>query len=1444
MKSQITSSSTALQHSATPRLLRRFAIYEQYSGRIDSTASAGASITVEGNASSFFAVDDIVICPFYKFESEAAVSSVTYNSLSATTTIVITGATFPDTEGYFLCRLVPVMDKILDKGIKETTQAVEGETLYKFDSGQIDVVFDNNDGFFWNKELDGVFNTDNVFWCKLFTKFQTSSDSELIYFGGMLDLTDIRHDLYNKTVTVRSYGHSYELGRYPAYYINNENTEYFPELSGVRIIDFVESEDSTEGIKDVEYNPFDESKLEIKVDRVSLETRQGILQLEYRYPYYFKWDNSNEAIVGSVTHTDSGSGKKKMSAVGNLGYGVLEFGDSNDLNEYPNYDTLMWALAKRSEDHESYVDSNSVEKMGRPTIRFDEGEKVTCIMRPQRIVKIASGVYTEITQAINTPRGLGSTGYHAIFSANGDSIIIVFFERFWGLEFFGTNFLSSTPSVSFYYSTGGNSFSSAMSSGANGLTDDTNAFSQNGKVRWNTCEGWVSNEMNFSGGNLKGYMIKIVRNSGFSYFELTDIEHIQRVYGKNNDYIEVMYDQMYLSEDKVTENLIVRYDSVADQWKHGVWYAAVAVQELMERASTIANFNETVTPARRVLSDIKFNIQGFNILGKAPSFAFKEKPEMFAVDWTNEIIYVATGNIVWKSTFAGNFEFLAKFEDYQDQLYEGVDMVIVSGYLYCIYAIVPVQTEPRMNNVYSVGTVNLSTGVKSTTLTYTNANHGQYFMRDGEQRHYGTGTGFNDRSIGQGGTYNYGENICITHKQITSVQEWQLELTPRTMHSLDSFTSGSYQNWFFSQQWRAPLLPTYATGPWHFCNSGWFWLDASANPVAETNAISFKFSYGQDGSFLHDAVNGKWYGWKMQYVSTSAVAGYDILTQFVDFLTGTEQRPIYLHTRVDTATPNNFGATHMPSCAALDESNDRFIFGFTIWSDTGTTGTHNARSYSYLSDFIYNGYYDWDSVFWYNGSTYTDITSTVNSGGSLSSYHLGSTSNYIYIGLDERFRSFHATYGGTGLSDLTCEYYNGTTWVECKLHNLFHANAWSANGNYVVSHSPWGDWEKTTVNSSNKYWIRIGASAVTFGTFSFGLLRLVEKIIWCSKDVTAEYHRVPVNIVYNPDDNCIYGCYINKDDTNSDALRWRVFVYDLTNDVFETNVATSSFEDDGNAVFKNFTFDDYTNGVYCIADYIRYKDEPAKLLYIDYSYALSTISISNQGKIDRTEYGTKTSHGLRISSTGVVMGLTRGEKYLLWEYASSFYPRVALAKFKENDTLLDAISLVAQLANCYMMIHSERIIRFVTRGSYNGSMTLEWDKNLNTSIPTLDYWKEFTDAVKCKYTSVIADGDFIQGATGWRKKLMSVDNGLIQNQHIAKSVVDNLYAYYTNYRQEISGVVTPALIQIECLDKFNIIIPDKMLDIDRNVEFIVTEVRLKTNDIVEIKGIEIISGIG
>ncbi|MCX6765657.1 MAG: tail fiber domain-containing protein, partial [Candidatus Moranbacteria bacterium] len=120
-----------------------------------------------------------------------------------------------------------------------------------------------------------------------------------------------------------------------------------------------------------------------------------------------------------------------------------------------------------------------------------------------------------------------------------------------------------------------------------------------------------------------------------------------------------------------------------------------------------------------------------------------------------------------------------------------------------------------------------------------------------------------------------------------------------------------------------------------------------------------------------------------------------------------------------------------------------------------------------------NSYFD--TVYFYNGSSYTDDTTESRTSGGTAFWVLSSTSHYFYTGKDSTFTTIYLDFAvaGAGVTR-SVQYWNGSTWTA-----LTHTDGTSnLSTDGAITFTAPGDWAQTAVNGTTRYWVRISTTSM------------------------------------------------------------------------------------------------------------------------------------------------------------------------------------------------------------------------------------------------------------------------------------------------------------------------------------------------------------------------------
>lgn len=1429
------SNSLLIQKNNNAFIVENIFLYKLFEDNVVFSIISNASLGMTGDLTADILVDDLVCFPTALFGTDLTVVTISYDVLDDLTTITFAQ---PLITTEFLNQSISIKiditDRLLIDGIKDTVQKIEGVDLNNFDSGKLDFEVDNSDGYFSNRNKTGLIDAGNIFFAKYIIKFKAAytGGTDLIYFGGILSITDSQPDYYNKTYIFRILGHSAELERYAAFNVTDTTTKELPKISGIEIVEYTPVADSEVGIKQINYYPFvtDNPMSGISFVSVSIDTEPGIKKLEFRYPNAFKWDNGDWTdVVNTGLDAD---GNKVLYAKGGSGsslFAYINFGKQNELNTFPDRDMEIWVLIK-----ENVIDAGDkvVSEYGEPKISFDGGSEESITVNFARVIKydVSLTTYLEVTDSVN--EGYKSDPALDMFDAVNDWILIIAPNKFWAMEFLlspgGEG--DAGNSYDIQYSQGGQLFSNVMTFGNSGLVDGTLGFTQSGIIKWNELDNWtIGNIDTADGESYKGYIIRIINITRVDTPKLKELKKVLRLRGKNGDFLQVKFFQNKAYTKSESDEVIIK--DVQGTLTPAVWYQNITIKQLLEITMDEANY----TANNRYLTDVKIikTDRYFNIWGKPPKRNYQHNPSGIVVDSIDDYIYISAKTEIWRCHITGTWELVVAVEyPYPiPEKYMFIKKFWISkddGLIYIYSEYIKKPDLPYVAQFSYVGYLH-SYDLLTKTLTLVNSTSYLYdglrTIRNGCV--YWNGASYTN-VIGHGWNNPYGgsisinrgsENLCVPFEQILRpYRGGDHNMTCAIMIDLADDLSG-YFSFLFHSIFNDGGLLIDKNGPEYKATNSYYCIEDGN--AGSTSKMHLLIDYNQKGMLI-----------VVDKIGTDA--DLYIIKQHEDS-GSTPCWYLYSLKNVTKLGWKTYDEGHHPICHHYDINNELFYLGYVMWGDRATTTalTDGAiPAYSYITKLkLSTKLMNFDRVNVVLGASIINVTTDINAGNSTTVFQ--ASGDRIDFGSSKKFRQIYVNLESNA-NTYAYEYWNGSNWVAFK-------NVGNGFKDYdkIVSWDMPEDWVQISDGYFYGWWMRIRCTSFSAEP-TLTNIELRESVLWDSQlDNSGDLDRyMPTWFVLDEIDNTIHGCLFNRQSTDNFPYQWCYFVLDLNDGILYVSRTGDNYNFDASYSYKDFIFNQYDKKVYCYAESIRHKEKIGFLVRGEYDLGTHVITLTKEGEPRKKEWGNvELAHN---DINGNIFGISRGNEYSLWEYSKEFYQRIEVADFSSDENVRNIISELSLFANCVYMIHSERFIRFIKRDEYNGTIDLTWDENVQTQKPDVVNWEHFFDAIKVEYKSLTVDdnGDRKAGYTGWLKKIMNVNNILIQNEHIAKLVADNLYEFYNNYRMNIKDLKTIPLIQIELLDKFNLYMPASIIDLDETTDFIVTGVSKKSNFDIVLEGLE------
>ncbi len=1400
--------------------ITRVEYWRQYEGQIKSVNDTAKQIVLSGYGTSFISADNYIFIPLHDYNVIYKVGSVSYSAGSDETTITLqTSETLVSAMvGMEVSRRYVVSygdrERLMDDGMSPISFNTEGEALNEFLADDVSFLFDNGDGFFSNKEKSGIFDSDDVFWVRVFMGYKNSSD-RILFFGGLIDEESLIPDRSAKSFECTAYGHLKELERYPGYLINDDSGA-FVKINGLYIKGFDACTNSSEGVKQIKFEPFSSSHLRnITVKQISQDIPAGLKQIKFRYPHHFKFDNGAWIKIASTDDLDD-DGNAKLYAKGGIGdnkYVLVNFGTKTQLNEFATQDEEILLQIIGGIIH-------TIGKSGKPILQFDQGEEISLKPYFQRLLIYddSAGTYADEADNLSTPGEDEVT----ILEAADDALIILSTERFWGVQFLIHTFFNSAA-LDVRFSVGGNHWSDAMTAGVNGLSETTNGFTQNGDIAWNSAPGWRENTITISDEvEYRGFMIRIKADSFSGTCKVDEIRRIIRCRGKDNDFLNLYLNLKALSQEPEDDTVIIT--NTGGAWQALTWKQNISIGNIVDHTLSLAHYAADNVDADSL--KLSSATPGLNVFGRPPKYSYEKTPR--CLFYSDDCLYVGIQNELWRVKDNGPFEFLAEFITTGPDLikYQEIVRINKSGdVLYCLLrGRYDIYSYEKTEVLFSLGTYNLLTG--SVSINSSTRTTCEVFFREGLQ--YG-GTGAGDvRSVGQvsntGGTgvtyQDSGENFILPFQQIITLRNFPAATADAPgLISFPGLLNKDSHTWIYFFHETYISCPNFdCGGPYYNGKMGSFGLiNWYGTGDDKTKPMGLRFSFGQQGVILWDETNQMYSAF---YNSDDADSKWILspLSGSAGF-TGCVV----------------FKMNQLPSCGIIGGGS--VFLGQTSWRDTA-----QDVSYSYLSKFIQGGKAkDLTKAFKKEaGSGYTDYTTDLNAG--TASLVFDEVDDMVYLAFDKKFMSvFIDTYSNNLSGEtLAAEYWNGSSWTTLTFNDA--SNVFAVDG-----HITWAlpdDWVKDDLDAINgisedsvdRWWVRLRLSALTSGSAIIRGIYNAWPVLWDSEtDNGGAYDTAsPLWLCYNPDENTLHGCLFDRDETSATGFEYLYFVYDLTNEALYVTQTGGNFTFNPTLTIKDFVYNSFDKKVYAVVEDVRYREQPAYL--ISAAFSSGAITLTKETEIVSGEWGSACPLALR-ESDGALYGLTKEKSNYLWQYGKEFYPRILLADF-EDMTFREIMTEAAKAVNQVFTVLSDRKALFYERDSYNGEKTLFEYAHI-VDIKPIKRWQHIYDGVEVAWTDPFtgASGTEKSGTFGWRRKILSIESPFIQNRFIAEALAEKYFDYFGTYRDEAEAEVT-ALIQLEERDRPRLVANNENYNIDRDIWWITHSIEFDPDLLlIKIKGV-------
>jgi hypothetical protein len=250
--------------------------------------------------------------------------------------------------------------------------------------------------------------------------------------------------------------------------------------------------------------------------------------------------------------------------------------------------------------------------------------------------------------------------------------------------------------------------------------------------------------------------------------------------------------------------------------------------------------------------------------------------------------------------------------------------------------------------------------------------------------------------------------------------------------------------------------------------------------------------------------------------------------------------------------------------------------GYSIWKYSPTNYEYNSVNQLYMDNKVLENRLEassetattFDSVFVYNGSTYSDNTTEAGTENGTSFNLLADTNDYLYVGLSTTFSGISFEFDVRGSNNtLYLEYWNGNVWTDLDISSAdFVDDTSNLESDGRIYWTIPGNWVVTGVNGvSNKYWVRVSTTTTPVTTAKAFLVQPANSVISLLKLSSEE--------IFNEDWAwCSYGTaiYVTLRNTGNSAYEGDYFIassssslnkqnYFISNHEFKADYADSTF---------------------------------------------------------------------------------------------------------------------------------------------------------------------------------------------------------------------------------------------------------------------------------------------
>jgi len=304
-----------------------------------------------------------------------------------------------------------------------------------------------------------------------------------------------------------------------------------------------------------------------------------------------------------------------------------------------------------------------------------------------------------------------------------------------------------------------------------------------------------------------------------------------------------------------------------------------------------------------------------------------------------------------------------------------------------------------------------------------------------------------------------------------------------------------------------------------------------------------------------------------------------------------------------------------------------------------------------------------------------------------------------------------------------------------------------------------------------------------------------------------EYGTV-ITMVWNRTENTLHGTILARN-----TMEYHYYVYDIANDELWTTQTAANYTFDINRQFVRGCYNSNDGSVYWYNTDMRFQEESTFLVKATYSRpgGVGTIVITKLADLKVGDWGA--GCWLTEGASGSMWGITQPNDQL-FHWNSVYNARINNADFG-FDTAREAIQKIVSLPGFTLKIKPEQYLWIAERFKEDGTMGLTRE-----FIKQIGHVKEYPfqyDGIIVNWEDELGNtGSQKFGDIGFSKRTLTIDNNLIQDQHAASLLARVYWQLLNRSRRKLENNKLVFLQQLELLDAFRLILPDKFSRLEQN----------------------------